>query len=266
MPTDEMETFSETAMVRLANHINANHTCAVLSSPYSLTLRRDAKLDEWVRLIDALYTESVRSDSVDTMLKFLIGDALDQGETMWSHEAHQVYGPIVSWAMSTVCNIIRTARMIPPDMRRATLSYRFFCDVAGAELDRKDLKVYLDMAEEKCSSGQIGWRVEVLQLINAKKVGDLFEALPRKDQDLWMDWWERSGRPSWRKVKAALESGEPPPESVTLSQFVFKTLEKAIPETKFGDMSYDDVRQAVSDVIGDTISAYKHKLIKDDRE
>jgi hypothetical protein len=187
---------------------------------------------------------------------------LAQGEDIFGEEYACVFGVQLRWSLNTINNIVRVARQIPPDIRRIHLSYRFYCDIAGASLDLRALESFIMLAEDYKREGRQKWRKEVLLKLTEHKVQEKLYPMAPEERDRWMGIWLRNGQPHWRKLWGWIDGTIPVPvDPMAVAEFVALVLKKRLPKDS-GAMSYDDVRQVATDCMVDMAKAVKTHLCR----
>jgi len=253
---------AEEFAVVLASALNNDYSEAVVvTGPASIMLRPEATLAQYQDLTGRLYKESQRLDCVELMIKFMVGDLLAQGEGVFGEDYACVFGVQLNWALVTINNIIRTARNIPPDLRRLNLSYRFYQDIAGADLPRDILNNYISLADTYKREGNPKWRKEVLDLISEYKVDGLMADMHSEEREKWYTLWTDQGRPNWRVVEGWVDgTKEIPFDPTPVGKFVVRLLDERLPEAGFSGLTYGQVRQAVADAMIDLANAVARRI------
>jgi hypothetical protein len=254
---------TEEFAVVLARDLSGDyHDAIVVTGPASVMLRPDATIAQYQDVIGRLATEGNRLDCVESMVKFLIGDILAQGEGVFGEDHACVYGVQLKWALTTINNIVRTAKSIPPEMRRISLSHRFYCDIAGANLEHDILSNFIKLAEEYKQEGRSHWRNDVLEKVTDFKVEEMLRGLPILERDRWYQLWSNHGRPHWRKLKGWIDGTLVAPyDPIPMGQFIIRMLDAKLKKQDFPTLTYEHARQLFADAMIDTAKAVRSKMI-----
>jgi len=260
---ERLDDASQRYAVSLALRISKYRCCASMTSPTSLVLDPDADIASYRKLVSTINNEGTRGERLDTMLKFLMGDVLNQGEDVYGEESHCVEGVELQWEDRTVYNVCLAARKVPPENRKLALSHRMHVDLSTLEKDEQ--KFYLDVAEQRYFAGVRNFRKSVLDQLNDDKCRKLIMALPVDEQAKWVKLIEEN-KIHYTKLEGMIEGRIPLPRKEMAPDFYVKKVLNQVKEEIGGrtQVAGDEVLGIVVDVIWDAITACRARQINMD--
>uniref|UniRef100_A0A6M3IH45 Uncharacterized protein n=1 Tax=viral metagenome TaxID=1070528 RepID=A0A6M3IH45_9ZZZZ len=190
-------------------HRIASFKCAEVNTPCSLVIRPGAAIASYRKTVEALSFYAERSRKLDTMLRFMVGDALNHGEEVYGESYACVYGAeLRGWDISTVHNVRSIARRVLPENRVIGLSFRMHADLASLTGDEQ--RQYLARAQKMQDSGETAFRRIVLRQLNEDKGNAIIAGLPDHKQDYWGEVFSR-GDIHYTKLQAMIDGQLPVP-------------------------------------------------------
>lgn len=260
-PVDKMETFmvrfAESIVLRLSRY----QCCAEITKDGALILDPNADINSYRQLIRTLAANNDKADKLTTMLRFMIGDALLQGEDIYGEDAACVLGVELNWKSSTIGNVRYIARNIPPENRRFNLSYSMHKDVAA--LSKDDQAYYLNMATEIQAKDVDGhYQTEVRNRIEHDGVMSALVNVPADERDKWLDIYEKH-KPHFTHLKAMVEGRMPlPHDPIKVGEWVQIKLREV--RERIGGRELikpNEVYEMLDKIIEDTVKAAAKKDI-----
>ena len=199
----------------LALRISRYKCLSKISPNGAIVLDPNADINSYRQLIRNLYLDASRSDKLLSLIRFMVGDALGQGEDIYGEDANCVMGvELKDWAFGTIENMRYVARHVPPENRHLNLSWTMHKDVAN--LSHEQQRYYLDAATELQRDHQYGWyRTEVLKRIRHDGAMTVLAKVSKDKRDYWMDIYEKFN-PHYTKLEEMIEGRLPVPRSGTL--------------------------------------------------
>jgi len=201
----------------------SGYQCCTLQ-PTGLTINPDAPLKSWQRLIRDLDSMWYAGEVKELLLKFYVGDAINQGCEIYGESHAQAFGDGTHWSLGYLNNITWTCRKLPPEHRCLRLHWRFHQDLAPLSYDEQ--AYYLSLAKELYDSGNKEWHKEVQAAIQDEKCRQLLKQVPSEDREYWREMIERH-EPTWTKLRDWINGTRPvPPTSIALPDYISREIEK----------------------------------------
>ena len=225
-PTKVVKHKQSVEVEKISNEID-RLKCATMTSKYSLSLTPGAHIQSYRELCSKLYVAGAQMDYFKTIINFLVGDALNQGEQVYGEESACIFGVDVQWSEGYVHNVRRIASVIPPEYRDPRYSWHFYMDLAGSSLSPTELAEYIDMARAYQDEGHPNWRSITVDVLNDRKVEEALEVLGTEGEKTKWRQSYRQARRHWRTVKKEIEQGKEPPEKlITVRQYIIDLVDK----------------------------------------
>ena len=174
-------------------------------------------------------------------------------------------GVELQWTATTVSNVCRTAKNIPPENRRLSLSFRMHADLAS--LSNEDQSYYIDIAEMKYFDGVRNYRRFVLDQMNDDKTRTIIAGLPEEDREYWLGIVEKYA-PHYKRLTAYIEGRLPVPRDEMDPEDYIKIKLRQMKEDIGGKetLKVDEVMTLVLDSMWDAISQCRKGQLKLDRK
>lgn len=141
---------------------------AAITSPLSLRVRSNLPFGSYEEMIKQLSIAVEAGDRYSTMAKFLIADALNQGEEIYGESWAQVFGPDMTWDYKYVRRIMSLGRAIDPEIRSMKLSWYFYLLISN--FPRGDQQRYINVALDNMAIYPKSWVKRTGQFINEEQI------------------------------------------------------------------------------------------------
>lgn len=159
------------------------YSCAELESN-AVHIKKDADIHSFIGLVDDLDNIWYASEIKGVLLKFYIGDAINEGRDIFGEEYAQVFGERSHWSPTYLSRIRWVCKRVPPEHRSLFLNSWIFHQ-AIADFDYEDQAYFVKKAEALKRSGNSSWYAEVREEMRDYFAAKLFEVKPEAELDFW---------------------------------------------------------------------------------
>lgn len=152
---------------------------AVITSPSSLRLRSALSFENYTDMIRDLSVAIEAGSRYDTQVKFMIADALNQGEEVYGENWAQIFGDSLNFSYRYMRNIMWVGRAFDPDIRCMRVSFKVHYLLAG--YSRGDQERYIRIAEDLHDRHPSDYNKRLRELINDEKIEQIVSAMTNED-------------------------------------------------------------------------------------
>lgn len=246
------------AMVRRIN----GYQCAEMVGVCALKLLPGAHINSYRTLASTLNGMGDKHRKLDTMLSFMVGDALSQGEMIYGEEYACVVGVELNrWRLTSLRQMQSVAERVPPENRKLNLSFHMHKDLAY--LPPGDQAYYLGLAEELYLRREPDFRTKVLTQMYDEKGRVIISRLPEDEQQEWLDLIRRH-KINPRRLEGMIEGRIPIPREKSDAEAFFRRLLAHCDEEIGGrkEVARQHVMDMLADAIWKTLTACREKEVK----
>lgn len=228
---------------RLLKHVN-NHQCAEVTDK-GVVIHGGAHINSWRSLIRDLYACWQAGEVRGVLIKFMVGDALNQGVELYGEDSSQIFADI-PWKKRYIDNICWVCRKVPPENRR--LQLHWFLHQSIAPLTEVEQRYYVASAVAKFSSGDSDWFKQVVDEIQDAKCRELLSNMEPDEKDNWLMLMDQH-KPTWGKLKQWIEGSIPAPSlQIDASKWIGQRVQNAAAKLELTADGEDVLRSLLFDL------------------
>ena len=190
---------------RLIKHVN-NHQCAEVTDK-GIIIRGGAHINSWRSLVRDLYSCWQAGEIRGILVKFMVGDALNQGVDIYGEDSWQIYADI-PWKKRYIENICWVCRKVPPENRRLQLNWLIHQSLAPLPVDEQ--RYYIASAVHKFTDGNEDWYKLTMKELHESKCREMLSGMEPDDKDRWLQIMEQYN-PTWNKLQQWIKGELPAP-------------------------------------------------------
>jgi len=190
---------------RLLKHVN-NHQCAEVTDK-GIIIHGGAHINSWRSLIRDLYACWQAGEVRGVLIKFMVGDALNQGVELYGEDSSQIFADI-PWKKRYIDNICWVARKVKPENRRLQIHWLMHQSIAP--LSDEEQRYYMASAVCKFSEGEANWFGLVMEELRDAKCRELLAPMDPDAKDYWLQLMDQY-KPTWNKLQQWIKGEVPAP-------------------------------------------------------
>ena len=238
---------------RLLKHVN-NHQCADVGD-HGIVIKGGAHINSWRSLIRDLYACWQAGEIRGALIKFMLGDALNQGVGLYGEDSSQIFADI-PWKKRYIDNICWVCRKVPPENRRLQLHWRMHQAIASLSVEEQ--RFWIASAVHKHADGNEMWYQEIMSEMQDVKCRELLAPLDPDAKDYWLQVIE-AHNPTWGKLRQWI-TGEVPAPIVPMVASKWVAVQAISVKDRLG--LTDEQKDAVMSVMFDLCDRIKDKTVK----